>query len=163
MKLPAALPTLPAPVLRVAYRYGHHLARGYWYVRRPAVFGVKCLLRDGEGRILLVRHTYGERELWGLPGGGRHADEPADLTATREVLEEVGAQVTAWVPLGEIYSEALHKRDTVTVLLGEWPGGELRLQESELADAAWFTRAAPPAQLAWEAEFALTQLDALGH
>ncbi len=161
MKLPAALPTLPAPVLRVAYRYGHHLARGYWYLRRPAVFGVKCLLRDGEGRILLVRHTYGDREAWGLPGGGRHADEPADLTATREVFEEVGADVTVWFELGDIYSEALHKKDTVTVLLGEWPGGELLLQDSELAEAAWFGLGELPDRLAFEAEFALERLAAL--
>ncbi|MBJ7519555.1 MAG: NUDIX hydrolase [Solirubrobacteraceae bacterium] len=161
MKLPAALPTLPAPVLRVAYRYGHHLARGYWYVRRPAVFGVKCLLRDGDGRILLVRHTYGDREAWGLPGGGRHADEPADLTATREVSEEIGGEITTWTPLGDIYSEALHKKDTVTVLLGEWPGGELVLQDSELADAAWFALDELPDRLAFEAEFALERLAAL--
>lgn len=164
MKLgPVPLPTLPTPVLRVAYRYGHHLARGYWYVRRPEVYGVKCVLRDERGHVLLVRHTYGERDVWGLPGGGRHADESAELTATREVLEEVGAEVTAWIALGDIYSDALHKKDTVTVLLGDWPGGELLLQDSELAEAAWFARHALPARLAFEAEFAVERLDALGH
>lgn len=99
MKLSGTLPTLPVPVLRVAYRYGHHLARGYWRVRRPQVFGVKCVLRDADGRILLVRHTYGDRDAWGLPGGGRHADEPADLTATREIREEVGAEIAVWFEL----------------------------------------------------------------
>lgn len=163
MKLPPGLPALPTPVLRVAYRYGHHLARGYWRIRRPAVFGVKALLRDEQGRILLVRHTYGDRDAWGLPGGGRHGDEPAEHTATREVREEVGVEVTAWISLGEIYSEALHKRDTVTVLLGDWPGGELLLQDSELAEAAWFASDALPGRLAFEAEFAVERLDALGH
>lgn len=159
MKLPPGLPALPTPVLRVAYRYGHHLARGYWRVRRPAVFGVKAVLRDGGGRILLVRHTYGDRDAWGLPGGGRHGDDPVERTATREVLEEVGVEITSWAPLGEIYSEALHKRDTVTVLLGDWPAGaELRLQDSELAEAVWFAPDALPDRLAFEAEFAVEKL-----
>ena len=135
-----------------------HLARGYWWVRRPEVHGVKCVLRDDAGRVLLVRHTYGDRDAWGLPGGGRHAGEPADLTATREVREEVGAEIARWEPLGDIYSEALHKRDTVTVLVGDWPGGELRLQDSELAEAAWFALDALPEPLAFEAEFALARL-----
>jgi 8-oxo-dGTP diphosphatase len=160
---PVLLPALPVPVLRVAYRYGHHLARGYWYVRRPAVFGVKVVLRDATGRVLLVRHTYGDRDAWGLPGGGRHVGEPADLTATREVREEVGAEVTAWTEIGVIYSEALHKRDTVSVLLGAWPGGDVLLQDSELAAAAWFARDAVPERLAFEAVFALERLDILGH
>lgn len=154
MKLPG-LPALPTPVVRVAYRYGHHLARGYWYIRRPEVFGVKVVLRDGDGWILLVRHTYGDRDAWGLPGGGRHAEEDPGLTATREVLEEVGVDVTAWEPLGEIYSEALHKRDTVTLLVGDWPGGEVTLQDTELAEAGWFALDNLPPHLAFEAEFAV--------
>lgn len=158
MKVPPGLPALPTPVLRVVYRYGHHLARGYWRIRRPAVFGVKAVLRDDEGRILLVRHTYGDRAAWGLPGGGRHGDDPPEQTATREVREEVGADVTAWETLGEIYSEALHKRDTVTVLVGDWPGGEPRLQGAELAEAAWFALDALPERLAFEAEFAVARL-----
>ena len=89
-----------------------------------------------------------------------HADEPADLTATREVREEVGAEIAVWFELGEIYSEALHKKDTVTVLLGEWPGGELQLQDSELAEAAWFALGDLPDRLAFEAEFALERLAA---
>jgi ADP-ribose pyrophosphatase YjhB (NUDIX family) len=159
VKVPPGLPALPTPVLRVAYRYGHHLARGWWRIRRPAVFGVKAVLRDEDGRILLVRHTYGDRAAWGLPGGGRHGDEPAERTATREVREEVGPEITAWETLGEIYSEALHKRDTVTVLVGGWPAGaELRLQGSELAEAAWFAPDALPRRLAFEAEFAVARL-----
>lgn len=161
MRQPPGLPALPTPVLRVAYRYGHHLARGYWRIRRPAVFGVKALLRDADGRILLVRHTYGDRDAWGLPGGGRHGDEPAEDTATREVREEVGAEITTWELLGEIYSEALHKRDTVTVLVADWPGGEPHLQDSELAEAAWFALDDVPERLAFEAEFALRRLGEL--
>lgn len=160
MKVPPGLPALPTPVLRVAYRYGHHLARGWWRIRRPAVFGVKAVLRDDEGRILLVRHTYGDRDAWGLPGGGRHGDEPAGETATREISEEVGVEIAAWETVGEIYSEALHKRDTVTVLVADWPGGEVRLQDSELAEAAWFALDALPDRLAFEAEFAVERLRA---
>jgi len=45
---------------------------------------VKCLLTDESGRALFVRHHYGDRRVWEIPGGGAHRDEPLAETAARE-------------------------------------------------------------------------------
>lgn len=57
-------------------------------VQRTAL-GAACAIFDGDGRVLLVRHTYG-RLNWELPGGGSEDGESPDETASRELLEETG-------------------------------------------------------------------------
>lgn len=57
-------------------------------VHRTAL-GAACAIFDGDGRVLLVHHTYG-RLNWELPGGGSEAGEAPDETARRELLEETG-------------------------------------------------------------------------
>ncbi|MGZ6372315.1 MAG: NUDIX hydrolase [Candidatus Limnocylindria bacterium] len=59
-------------------------------IHRTAV-GAACAIFDGEGRVLLVHHTYG-RLNWELPGGLGEANEAPDETATRELLEETGVR-----------------------------------------------------------------------
>ena len=54
--------------------------------------GGACALFDADGRVLLVRHTYG-RLNWELPGGGADPGESPDETAIREVREETGLDV----------------------------------------------------------------------
>lgn len=55
---------------------------------RPVVFGVSAIVEDGQGRVLLARHSY--RSGWHLPSGGVGRGEPPDITVTRELEEEVG-------------------------------------------------------------------------
>ena len=44
-----------------------------------------------QGRVLMVRHTYGEKKgRWALPGGYATHDERLDQTVVREVREETG-------------------------------------------------------------------------
>jgi len=50
-----------------------------------------ALVRDGDGRLLLVRHA--ELGVWGLPGGAIEPDEQPEEAAVRETEEESGLQV----------------------------------------------------------------------
>ncbi|WP_437348803.1 NUDIX hydrolase [Paenibacillus humicus] len=61
-------------------------------VRLPKSIGAAAVILDSEGRVLLVKHSYGNNN-WELPGGKAEDEESAEDTAAREVLEEVGLKV----------------------------------------------------------------------
>jgi ADP-ribose pyrophosphatase YjhB (NUDIX family) len=57
------------------------------------MIGAMALIRDDQGRILVVEHTYRRRVPWGLPGGWlKHAESP-ETGLAREVFEETGLRV----------------------------------------------------------------------
>ncbi len=73
-----------------------------------ATIGAACAIFDGDGRVLLVRHSYGRRN-WELPGGTSLPDEPPDLTAARELAEETGLEMRDG-RLAAVYFEPQHPR-----------------------------------------------------
>ncbi|HEU4571405.1 MAG TPA: hypothetical protein VFR93_01865, partial [Candidatus Limnocylindrales bacterium] len=69
-------------LLRLGYRVAYRALNAYAFFRRPQVRGVMCVVSDGRGRILLVRHTYGDRRAWELPGGwpgGAASVDPVEI------------------------------------------------------------------------------------
>jgi 8-oxo-dGTP diphosphatase len=64
---------------------------------------VASVIRDDQGRVLLVKQTYGHLN-WELPGGDVEPGETIVDAATREVKEEAGIEVTADEVTG-IYDE----------------------------------------------------------
>ncbi len=54
--------------------------------------GAGALIRDLEGRVLVVEPTY--KPSWELPGGSVEADESPRAAAAREVHEELGLRIT---------------------------------------------------------------------
>ncbi|MDQ0917065.1 NUDIX hydrolase [Paenibacillus sp. V4I5] len=58
----------------------------------PKLIGAAAVILDSEGRVLLVKHSYGKNN-WDLPGGKAEENESAEETAKREVHEEVGLEV----------------------------------------------------------------------
>jgi 8-oxo-dGTP pyrophosphatase MutT (NUDIX family) len=73
--------------------------------------GAGLLVRDGDGKVLLVEPTY--KKTWELPGGATEADESPAQCAAREVREELGIDV----PVGRL-------------LCVEWQGPEPDRTES---------------------------------
>ena len=61
---------------------------------RGRLVGAAAVILDGEGRVLLVRHTYG-RFNWDLPGGASEPGESVTETALRELREETGLDAAA--------------------------------------------------------------------
>jgi 8-oxo-dGTP diphosphatase len=72
--------------------------------------GAAAFVVDEDGRVLLVKHTYGKLN-WELPGGGGEPHESPAETAVREVKEETGLTVVARHVTGSYYiaeNETLH-------------------------------------------------------
>jgi ADP-ribose pyrophosphatase YjhB (NUDIX family) len=145
--------------MRLAYRIGYRALTVWVRVAQPRTRGVKCLLRDDAGRALFVRHTYGARECWEIPGGGVRAGEPLAGAARREAFEELGADVTAWDELATVRGAWYGKDEQLTVLAARWPGGAPRPDPVEIAAVAWFALGDPPSPLG---RTTVAALDAIG-
>lgn len=105
--------------------------------------GVKVMLFNPEGELLLIRNSYGDTRSFVLPGGGiGRREEPAEAAA-RELREEVGMTGANLRLLGTYESVAEGKRDTISLLEGS-ADAELREDGFEVAEAGWFPLDALP-------------------
>ena len=135
------------PLLRTVFRVGYRVLRVWWWLRRPTKRGVKCLLTRGD-EILLVRHTYGRRRDWELPGGGvKRREEPRDA-ARRELREELDLDVGELAPLGELFARIDGKNDRVWCFAAEIGDRPIERDRAEIAEWRWFPRAELPERLA---------------
>jgi 8-oxo-dGTP pyrophosphatase MutT (NUDIX family) len=142
--------------LRVAFQ----LLRVYWFVRRPKAVGVKCAVTDGS-RVVLVRHTYGDRHVWDMPGGAVKRNESRLDAARREVREEIGVEADSWRELGGIYLIIRGKRNRLYGCAATIdPDAPIAVDEVEIAEAEWFHRDALPENVtAWVRMFTDAAVD----
>jgi len=112
---------------------------------------VKCIVGDGAGRVLFVRHTYGDRVSWEVPGGGRPRREDPEAAIRREMREELGIELVDMRPAGEVEVAGSHKRSLLHCFTATTGGAPIRLAAAEIAQARWAPPAAPPQPLSPDA------------
>src|ERR1700744_5669218 len=93
------------PVIRPIYRIYSRFSRGM-------TLGVRGLVTNAAGEVLLVEHTYTPG--WYLPGGGVERGETAEDALVRELPEEAGVRVLDRPVLLTFHSnDRLHRGDHV--------------------------------------------------
>lgn len=91
----------------------YHCRRALIGLLRLRTRGVKVLLLNPQGELLLIRNSYGDTDAFVLPGGGIRPFEAAAAAALREVREEVGIAAQRLTALSVHQSRGEGKRDTV--------------------------------------------------
>lgn len=106
-----------------------------WVLHAKFVVGVTGVVRDDEGRVLLLRHRlWPPGRQWGLPSGFARKGEDLRATVVREVREETGLDVETGrlVMLNSGFRTRLEVAFEARLL-----GGELRLDPTEILEARW--------------------------
>jgi ADP-ribose pyrophosphatase YjhB (NUDIX family) len=86
----------------------------YWRFSRALTVGVRAVVIDRAGRVLLVKHSYVDG--WHLPGGGVEAGETQLEALGRELREEGSVELTGPPALHGVFFHPLYsRRDHVTV------------------------------------------------
>lgn len=132
-------------VRRWGYRAAYRILQMTWFLRRPRKSGVKCLVTH-QGRILLVRHTYGSRA-WDLPGGGVKRDEAPLTAARREMGEELGLASAPWRDAGQLRGTESFRQDVIHCFRADLSTAEVTADPVELATTAWFSPSELPPDL----------------
>lgn len=116
-------------------------ARARW--SRGLTMGVRGLVRDGEGRVLLVKHTYTSG--WHMPGGGVERGETGEEALAREMVEEAGVELIGRPRLRSVHSSgASFRGDHVLFFeIGAWRA-VAPTQRGEIERVEWFALDAMP-------------------
>jgi 8-oxo-dGTP pyrophosphatase MutT (NUDIX family) len=138
---------LISPRLHIALlRTAHALRRRWWHVRGTRVSGAQVVALDGEGRVLLIRHSYGSSH-WTLPGGGMRRGESAVAAAMREAFEEAAVRLTGAVEIAVMKHMPHGSNNDIRVVAG-WTIDLPRADGREIVAAQFFALHALPSDMA---------------
>ncbi|KUL44753.1 NUDIX hydrolase [Streptomyces sp. NRRL F-4489] len=116
-----------------------------WLAHAKYMVGVTGVVRDHEGRVLLLRHRMWPQDRpWGLPTGYATRGEDFADTVVREVHEETGLDVKT----GRlIHLKSGYKLRVEVAYEATLVGGTLKIDSSEILEAQWCTPTSLPAGL----------------
>ena len=125
------------PFLRPFFKSHARLTRGM-------TLGVRGVVLDERGRVLLVEHTY--LHGWWLPGGGVDRGESAEAALVRELREEAAVEPIARPVLVSLHSnEPRFRGDHVAVFrVDAWRRLDLRPDPLEIRAVEFFPPDALP-------------------
>jgi 8-oxo-dGTP pyrophosphatase MutT (NUDIX family) len=106
--------------------------------------GVKVMLFNPDGELLLVRNSYGRSDHFLLPGGGIGPFESPAAAAAREIREEVGLTV-GQLTFRSSYASGAEGRRDVVILFSAVAEGEPVADGVEVEEARFFALDALPA------------------
>ena len=113
---------------------------------KPFGLAVKALLRDSQGRYLLIRRSLNSRfwpGKWDLHGGKVDPGESFDVAMIREAEEETGLTIQIEGIVGAVQFDLPHCLVAVLVMKASAASGDFRLS-SEHGGYEWTPRHALP-------------------
>ena len=114
------------------------LQKRAWRLFRPRTRGVKVMLFNGSGKLMLIRNSYGRSDLFLLPGGGARPFELPAAAAAREVREELGLEMAGLKFRSLHRNSAEGKRDEIHLFEAVVDGAP-RLDKFEIEEARFVT------------------------
>ena len=76
--------------------------------------------------------------IWELPAGKLEPDEPPELTARRELIEEAGVEARDWVSLGSLLSSPGVFSEVIHLYLAQGlSAARAKLEDSEVLEVHW--------------------------
>lgn len=86
----------------------------FFLLRRSLTLGVRAIVQTGDGKFLLVRHTYTPG--WHFPGGGVEIGQTIEQALRSELRQETGLDLVGKpILLGVFYNNLISRRDHVLV------------------------------------------------
>lgn len=129
-------------LVKTFWFFGRPVQKLYWFIFRPTLKGVKCII-ENNGKFLLVKINYAHHR-WIIPGGGVNKGESSLDAAIRETKEEVGLDVKDLIYVGSYESTKDYKQNTVEIFFCKSSIVETRIDPIEIEKAEWFTRSEFP-------------------
>jgi ADP-ribose pyrophosphatase YjhB (NUDIX family) len=102
------------------------------------------VIRDNEGRVLLLEHAFRAGSAWGIPGGFVNPREQPEAALRRELREEVGLELET-VELA--FVRTLTTVDQLEIVFTARARGDARPRDAEIKSLQWFAPDALPAEL----------------
>jgi ADP-ribose pyrophosphatase YjhB (NUDIX family) len=136
-------------------------ARPFWQrwstLSRGLSLGVRGMVVDQEGRVLLIEHTYIPG--WFMPGGGVERNETAEDAVVRELREEAGVEAIGRPRLLSVHdNRSLFPGDHVLLYrIDAWRPCE-RASGGEILNVGWFALESLPQGTSQKTRRRLTEI-----
>lgn len=127
---------IPASIHRTSLRIAYGVRKRWWRIRKPDILGCRVIALDRQGRILLIRHSYGS-DKWMPPGGGVDRNEDPIQASVRELREETGCILCDPRQVAMTIETLSGAGNHVHVVAG-WTEGEVRADGREVIEARFF-------------------------
>jgi ADP-ribose pyrophosphatase YjhB (NUDIX family) len=122
------------------------MLHSFFRIRRGMTLGVRAMVTDGDGQVLLVRHTYSKG--WNFPGGGVERGEEVVTALRRELIEEAGVRLLGEPQLFGVYANEKNFRgDHIVFYVIREFERDYFTPTSEIAAARFFEPAEVPSDV----------------